>query len=61
MNDDTATFDNNLVLLDFGWYLDNMETTYIRTYPTVLDVLGNLGGLYSMLFYVFGALITPIA
>ena len=41
--------------------MDNTKTTYVRNYLTILDVLGNLGGLYSMLFYVFGALITPIA
>jgi hypothetical protein len=47
--------------MTIGWYLDNVETTYIRTYNNILDILGNISGLYNLLYFIAFFIVQPIA
>ena len=42
-------------------FLDNKILLYNRTYNTILDILGNIGGLFDLLLFVGMVIVGPIS
>jgi hypothetical protein len=40
--------------------LDDKKIVYYRTYSNIINILGDIGGLYSLLFYLGSLLAIPL-
>lgn len=43
-----------------NFILDDKKVIYYRTYSNIINILGDIGGLYSLLFYIGSLLAVPI-
>lgn len=53
------TYESSLV--SFIIQLDDKKISYYRKYATILDILGDIGGLYSSLVVVIKIIANPIS
>ena len=43
-----------------NFMLDDKKVIYYRTYSNIINILGDIGGLYSLLFYICSLFAGPI-